>query len=132
MDSHDVGRGRGGAGKALRRAAAHLTGVGIPGDLLYPADDVRRWTDAACVEYREIASPLGHDAFLLEHDQVAAILSEALAAGRVRPSFGDRSAEDGVRAELEAPASFDRPVDAFAPRFRARSVDVADAAEVGG
>jgi homoserine O-acetyltransferase len=82
MDAHDVGRGRGGTGRALRGAAGHLVGVGIPGDLLYPACDVRRWTAEAGAEYREIHSRYGHDAFLLEHDQVAGIVADALEAGR--------------------------------------------------
>src|SRR4029077_3902339 len=34
MDSHDVGRGRGGVGNALRLVSGRIIGVGIPGDLL--------------------------------------------------------------------------------------------------
>jgi homoserine O-acetyltransferase len=78
MDSHDVGAGRGGIGAALGRIEGRLIGVGIPGDLLYSADDVRAWTDAAGAEYREIRSITGHDAFLLEPAQVAEILEDAL------------------------------------------------------
>lgn len=78
MDSHDVGRGRGGVAAALRGFRGRLVGVGIPGDLLYSADDVRSWVDAAGGEYRTIESTHGHDAFLLEIDQVAAILEDLL------------------------------------------------------
>ncbi|HEX2207046.1 MAG TPA: homoserine O-acetyltransferase [Longimicrobium sp.] len=78
MDSHDVGAGRGGIAAALRRIEGRLIGVGIAGDLLYGADDVRAWTDAAGAEYREIRSIHGHDAFLLEQAQVAEILEDAL------------------------------------------------------
>lgn len=88
MDTHDVGRGRGGVGEALRRIEGRLVGVGIPGDLLYAPEDVRSWVDAAGAEYREIESIHGHDAFLLETEQVGAILSEALAA--VEPVGGGR------------------------------------------
>lgn len=80
MDAHDVGRGRGGVAAALRAIEGRLIGVGIPGDLLYAPEDVRAWVDAAGAEYREIASPHGHDAFLLETEQVGAILAEALAS----------------------------------------------------
>ena len=39
MDAHDVGRGRGGRrGRARARPARALTGVGIPGDGLYPEE----------------------------------------------------------------------------------------------
>ncbi|HEU4882401.1 MAG TPA: alpha/beta fold hydrolase [Longimicrobium sp.] len=78
MDSHDVGAGRGGIGAALRRIEGRLVGIGIPGDLLYSADDVRAWTEAGGAEYREIRSIHGHDAFLLETGQVAEILEDAL------------------------------------------------------
>ncbi len=80
MDSHDVGAGRGGIGQALRRIEGRLVGVGIPGDLLYSADDVRAWTEAAGAEYLEIRSIHGHDAFLLESAQVMEILEDALRA----------------------------------------------------
>ncbi|HEX2203825.1 MAG TPA: homoserine O-acetyltransferase [Longimicrobium sp.] len=79
MDAHDVGRGRGGVAAALSRITGRLVGVGIPGDLLYSDGDVRAWTDAAGAEYREIRSERGHDAFLLEPEQVGEILSDALA-----------------------------------------------------
>jgi homoserine O-acetyltransferase len=78
MDAHDVGRGRGGVAAALRRVEGRLVGVGIPGDLLYPVEDVKRWVDAAGGDYRRIDSIHGHDAFLIELDQVEAILAEAL------------------------------------------------------
>lgn len=83
MDSHDVGAGRGGVAAALAPIRGQLIGVGIPGDLLYSAEEVRAWTDAAGAEYREIRSIRGHDAFLLEAEQVAAILEEALRAAEL-------------------------------------------------
>ena len=78
MDSHDVGRGRGGIGPALRAIRGRLVGVGIPGDVLYSDGDVRGWTETAGAEYREIVSTRGHDAFLLEPEQVGALLSATL------------------------------------------------------
>jgi len=76
MDRHDVGRGRGG----LARALARLKGipslfVGIDTDLLYPAEAVRTLARLAGGEYAEIQSPHGHDAFLIEHAQVSALLA---------------------------------------------------------
>jgi len=87
MDAHDVGRGRGGVAAALRAVRGRLLGVGIPGDLLYPPEEVRAWAAAAGAEYREIDSIHGHDAFLLEPGQVGQILREALeqAVGETEP-----------------------------------------------
>ncbi len=80
MDTHDVARGRDGLAATLGGLGTRLTGVGIPGDLLYSADDVRAWTAEAGCSYSEIASDHGHDAFLLEHEQVSSVISDVLAA----------------------------------------------------
>jgi homoserine O-acetyltransferase len=79
MDSHDLGRRRGGVEAALREFRGRLVGIGITGDLLYSEDDVREWVEPVGATYRLIDSPYGHDAFLLETEQVAAIVEEALA-----------------------------------------------------
>ena len=78
MDRHDVGRGRGSVTAALAPVANRLIGVGIPGDLLYPDSAVRAWTESAGASLALLDSPHGHDAFLLERVQVAAILRHAL------------------------------------------------------
>jgi homoserine O-acetyltransferase len=86
MDSHDIGRDRGGPVAALQRLAAYgtrLTGVGIEGDILYGTNQVRDLVEAATAAgmdaaYREIHSTKGHDAFLVEWDQLTALLAEAL------------------------------------------------------
>jgi homoserine O-acetyltransferase len=86
MDTHDIGRGRGGEVAALSRLAAYgtrLTGVGIEGDILYGTNQVKAIVEAAReagmdAAYREILSTKGHDAFLVEWDQLTTILSEAL------------------------------------------------------
>ncbi len=80
MDAHDLGRGRGGLTPALRALTGHVVAVGVPGDQLYSADVVRRWAERAGAAYCELRSAFGHDAFLLEHEQVGAILREALGA----------------------------------------------------
>lgn len=75
MDTHHVGRGRGGIEEALKRLRALPSlFVGIDSDLLYPAEEVRQLARLSGGRYREIKSPHGHDAFLIETDQVEAIL----------------------------------------------------------
>lgn len=86
MNGHDVGRDRGGLHRALGRlaqAGVVLTGVGIEGDILYGPRQVQAMVDAAVeagvsADYREIRSTKGHDAFLVEWDQLSALLREAL------------------------------------------------------
>jgi homoserine O-acetyltransferase len=76
MDLHDVARGRGGLTAALRRITAPVLAMGITSDILYPSYQQQELVagiaevggDAA---YHEIDSPHGHDAFLIDHDQVA-------------------------------------------------------------
>ena len=102
MDGHDVGRGRGGVVEAYRALAASgtaLTGIGIPGDILYGVDQVRALVDRAAAAgvdaaYREIRSSKGHDAFLIEWDQLTAILEDALADGVARLAVRARQSEE--------------------------------------
>ena len=80
MDLHDVGELRAAARETGERVGL-VVGVGVDTDLLYAPAEVRAWTEAyraagVRARYREIASPAGHDAFLIEWDQVAAILRE--------------------------------------------------------
>ena len=86
MDGHDIGRGRGGLDGAVRRLAeggVALTGVGIEDDILYGPRQVRALVEAAAeagvrAAYREIRSTKGHDAFLVEWDQLTEVIREAL------------------------------------------------------
>jgi len=78
MDRHDLGDLRT-AARATAARVGTVTGVGIDRDVLYEAREVRHWVEAyraagARARYAEIASVYGHDAFLIEWDQVAAIL----------------------------------------------------------
>ena len=78
MDTHDVGRGRGGVPKALRAFRGRLVGVGIPGDVLYPPEEVKRWATPSRAEYREVGSFHGHDGFLIEEQAVGELLASLL------------------------------------------------------
>jgi homoserine O-acetyltransferase len=78
MDAHDLGD-LALAGARTRERVAEVVGVGIDSDILYYPQEVRAWVNAyqaACVSarYEEVSSPYGHDAFLIEWDQVGAIL----------------------------------------------------------
>jgi homoserine O-acetyltransferase len=75
LDSHNVGRGRGGVAAALARIKARTTVVSIDTDSLFPPQESSvwaRWIPGA--DYFEISSRFGHDGFLLETARLTAIL----------------------------------------------------------
>jgi homoserine O-acetyltransferase/O-succinyltransferase len=81
MDLHDVGDLAEAARETARRVT-DIVGVGVDSDILYPVAEVRHWVDAyqaggAPARYREIASLHGHDAFLMEWEQVERVLRGA-------------------------------------------------------
>jgi homoserine O-acetyltransferase len=80
MNHHDVGRGRGGSGHALRRVNAEVTVAGIASDRLYPLtqqEELARQLPGR-PPVHVIDSESGHDGFLLEIDQVGQVISAAL------------------------------------------------------
>lgn len=80
MNSHDVGRGRGGVESALRRITAELTVAVVDTDRLFtPAEGALTATAPSCRALHTITSPYGHDAFLLETEQVFGVIRAALA-----------------------------------------------------
>lgn len=81
MDAHDVGN-LALAGERTRGRVREVVGVGIDSDILYYPDEVRAWVEAyaragAHARYEEITSSCGHDAFLIEWDQVGRVLRSA-------------------------------------------------------
>jgi homoserine O-acetyltransferase/O-succinyltransferase len=84
MNSHDVGRGRGGTVAALHRVTARAAVVAIDSDRLYPVELGREIADAVPgASFTVVSSPYGHDAFLIETAEVAAVLADLLAAASV-------------------------------------------------
>lgn len=81
MNSHDVGRGRGGVEAALSRVTAQTIVSGISSDRLYPLHQQRELADyirgSGPVEV--VDSPHGHDGFLIEFDQVGKLTERLLA-----------------------------------------------------
>jgi homoserine O-acetyltransferase len=122
MDEHDVGRDRGGLSAALSAVGDRLIGVGIPGDLLYPAECVREWTTAANATYVELPSIHGHDAFLLEVDRVSAVIAKAVADSEAR------AVSPAPVVAIATPSV----VTAVSPRVRPLRVALAGCGHVGG
>jgi len=86
MMTQDVGRARGGPAVAVAACPVPLTVAGVDSDRLYPLRLQRELADwAGNGAPTVIRSLYGHDGFLLERDQVGAIVTAALAgAGPAR------------------------------------------------
>jgi homoserine O-acetyltransferase len=80
MNSHDIGRGRGGVSQALSRVSADLVVVAVDSDRLYPPRLSEEIAEAAGSSrgVRLITSDYGHDGFLIEIDQVGRVVRETL------------------------------------------------------
>ncbi len=80
MDSHDVGRDRGGLEAALGRVTARTTVAGIDSDRLYPLYQQGELADLipTAGPLQVVPSPHGHDGFLVEADHVGNLLRDLL------------------------------------------------------
>ena len=81
MTTWDLGRGRGGVEAALRAIDVPLVVGGIDSDRLYPIEQQQLIADLVpgCVDgLRTVPSPYGHDGFLVEREQVFALVAETL------------------------------------------------------
>ena len=81
MNTHDVGRGRGGVAAALASITAPVVVGGIDSDRLYPLrlqDDIAAGI-TTCGGLRVVTSDYGHDGFLIESDAVGELVRETLA-----------------------------------------------------
>lgn len=79
IESHNVGRGRGGEKAALESIYARCTVIAIDSDCLFPAVDMEKMASAIPgAEYHVISSRFGHDGFLLENEQITKIIEPLL------------------------------------------------------
>jgi homoserine O-acetyltransferase len=77
MDSHDVGRKRGGVKKALQKITAKTLVIGIQSDVLYPITEQEYLQQTiGGAELLSIASDFGHDGFLLEYEKIETALKK--------------------------------------------------------
>jgi homoserine O-acetyltransferase len=84
MDLYDVGQD-GGETTWLRRIEAPVSLVGIRSDWLFPPGAIRALGDrlrglGKDVEYHELDSPHGHDAFLKEWEQMTEAIAPFVSA----------------------------------------------------
>ncbi len=83
MDSHDIGRNRGGWKEALAKIQAPIITIGFKGDMLYPPEVIKEFTEAYRkmgkeASYFEIDTEYGHDGFLVEFERWAGFVKKGL------------------------------------------------------
>ena len=79
MDSHDLARGRGEMQDILKALKSRVLCIGIDSDILYPAHEQQTIANSIPgAIYREIQSEAGHDAFLIEFEQMKKIINPFL------------------------------------------------------
>jgi homoserine O-acetyltransferase/O-succinyltransferase len=90
MNTHDVGRDRGGVAAALSSISAPVIVAGVDSDRLYPLvlqRELADWIPTTVGGLRVVHSEFGHDGFLIERDAVGSLVRETLAvADRVNAS----------------------------------------------
>ncbi len=83
MNSHDVGRDRGGVARALASITVPVVVVSIDTDRLFPPRLQAEIADLvpSALALTTIASPFGHDGFLVEVEAVGEVIRHALTLG---------------------------------------------------
>ncbi|QCR21412.1 homoserine O-acetyltransferase [Pontibacter sp. SGAir0037] len=72
MDSHNVGRDRGGIQKALAHLKARCLFIGVESDVLFPIEEQRFLHEhVPGSDFAAVKSCYGHDGFLVETDQIS-------------------------------------------------------------
>ncbi len=79
MDSHNIGIGKNGIKSALEKIKSKAIVIGIESDILFPIQEQKRIYDhIENAVFYPIQSLYGHDGFLIETDQITAILKKEI------------------------------------------------------
>lgn len=79
LDSHDVGRGRGGVAAALSQITARTIVMSVDSDIMFPSEDIREFARLIPqATFHEISSKFGHDGFLIETATLTRIVKSEL------------------------------------------------------
>ena len=77
MDAHDVSRGRGSPEHVLNQLTIPVLVIGIDSDMLYPVEEQKELAEMLPNgHYNELCSRYGHDAFLLEFEQINRLIND--------------------------------------------------------
>lgn len=101
LDTHNLGRGRGGLRAACSKISTPTTVIGIDSDLLIPLDAVAECASLIPgTQFEIISSPHGHDGFLTETEAIGAILERGWGRAANRDGL-QSSGMDGIAAKRE-------------------------------
>ena len=101
MDTHDIGRDRGGVDKALNSIRIPCCIIGINSDILYPIHEQEKLhQNIPNSKLVVVDSVDGHDGFLLEQDQVGGAIASFLVHLEENNSRHQRIALDLVKAKI--------------------------------
>lgn len=79
VDSHNVGRGRGGVASALAQVRVAPDVIAVDSDCLFPVEEQRAFvSQIPGAKLHVIHSLFGHDGFLLEYDQLTEVIRPVL------------------------------------------------------
>ena len=83
MDLHDLGRGYNSYEEGIQQIQAHTLCIGVESDILFPNYQQKEFINILSktnpnAVYKEIKSLYGHDAFLIEEEQINAVITEFL------------------------------------------------------
>ncbi|MEN6619502.1 MAG: homoserine O-acetyltransferase [Rikenellaceae bacterium] len=77
VDSHNIGRNRGGVKRALSTVRANTLVIGIDTDLLFPVEEQKYLrAEIANSNFEQISSLFGHDGFLLEWENIERVIKK--------------------------------------------------------
>lgn len=83
MDSHNVGRARGGVANALRQVVAKTLVIAIDSDILFPPTEQKLIADGIeGAQFEIVHSDKGHDGFLIEASAINHVLKQFLASSK--------------------------------------------------
>ncbi|MBS4174115.1 homoserine O-acetyltransferase [Bacillus sp. FJAT-49736] len=70
MNSHDIGRDRGGWMRAASTIKAHVIGIAFEHDLIYPGEEIQAFIEAVSNGiFYNVPTDFGHDGFLVEFEK---------------------------------------------------------------
>ncbi|MCF6352390.1 MAG: homoserine O-acetyltransferase, partial [Cyclobacteriaceae bacterium] len=79
LDTHHIGRGRGGAQEALSKITTNALAISFSTDMLIPCHLTKEMADQMPnAIYQEIGSDFGHDGFLVETEKLTKVISSFL------------------------------------------------------